>query len=1099
MAVWSDSTFVNINSGGNYAHYGNSGDTWVPATPAGIKEGYGFAQVFSVRTTTASTGDQYVKITSPDLNQEWILAVRCASTAAADSLSNGYTVRQAGSYLWYYSGGGTEVALHGVTLPSGTATVEMRVVGTLVTVYVNGSALDSHNYSATPQTGQYAGFGSANGAVVVNAEGGDVGGAATVPAQVTALVATGGIGTQINLTWDVPDNGGAAITGFRIRRAPDVAGSPGTYTTLVPTTGSTTAAYSDTGLTLSQHWWYTVAAINSVGTGSDSTADDAIVADPPPPAFTEDFSNGLGMWTIARWRSQMSQVGNAGYVPPSSNDDLHYDGVSGTHTTPTGTGILPPYDIFVGSNDWLYVGGGAQNYGDTHLRCAQKMDLTGSGPWTIRLGFVPNINTAGLLGWSTLYATDKPMASPSMTGENSAGPVPQYGFSVRLDYSNMSDGIGGLHPAPAVFTYNNYVEAGEADSGHAIFGISQSAVADVVMTFTRSNMRITANGVVWFDRPWTIHSSLTSVWLYLGAHNHATRKYAPFPDSRSAIFSYFEFDGTVIPPQYSYAVPDSLVLTSGVGEDAAAPGINTGWGSPTGTLTIPSVPANVSSAQLVLSSHWWPDSPDSDAYYVRYSLNGHTTHDERSDYREGAGAYNYAFHVNPAELIQGDNTLNISLIGQSGAFPPYVGNISLLVEAFATGQIAIGGTVVPKLAIGGTAVRSLSLGNLEIWRAPLPPQVPTAPTLILLTAGSGTLAVRWSQPVARGSAITDYTIQYRTSPAGTYTAFAHTAQTTRTITITGLATTTAYDVRVAAVNSVGTGGWSNVLTLTTTGPPAAPAQVTGLTTGATTSTSVALTWTAPANGGSAITDYTVQYAVSPPGTSWTTFSHSASTATAITVTGLTAATTYVFRVAAVNAIGTGTPSAASSPVTPGAPVLYTDNFNRANSGTLGTPWVTVDAAIALASNRATASAAGGSSMKYNQTFANDQWAEVDMVCVPGSSGNSLGPAVRLGSAGGGAYFANYDASTQNIDVYRRDASGDYAEAVANYSTTGLSGTFKCRVEAEGSTIRMYINDVLRGTGTDATVASGQPGLWGAQYGATASADNFRCGNLPYTP
>jgi hypothetical protein len=258
---------------------------------------------------------------------------------------------------------------------------------------------------------------------------------------------------------------------------------------------------------------------------------------------------------------------------------------------------------------------------------------------------------------------------------------------------------------------------------------------------------------------------------------------------------------------------------------------------------------------------------------------------------------------------------------------------------------------------------------------------------------------------------------------------------------------------------------------------------------------VTLNWTAPANGGSAITNYLLE--TSANGTSgWSTVT--TINALTYTHTGRTNGTIYYYRVSAINTIGTGSPSNVAN-ATPTSAVVYSDGFNRANNSTLGSPWVTVDAAIPLANNKATASTAGGSSMKYNQTFSNDQWAEADMVCVPGSAGNSLGPAVRLGAAGGGAYFANYDASTQNIDVYRRDGSGNYAEAVANYSTTGLAGTFKCRVEAQGTTIRMYINDVLRGTGTDSTVASGQPGLWGAQYGATATADNFRCGNLPYTP
>ena len=93
--------------------------------------------------------------------------------------------------------------------------------------------------------------------------------------------------------------------------------------------------------------------------------------------------------------------------------------------------------------------------------------------------------------------------------------------------------------------------------------------------------------------------------------------------------------------------------------------------------------------------------------------------------------------------------------------------------------------------------------------------------------------------------------------------------------------------------------------------PDAPAAPTG-TPG---DTQVSLSWTAPAANGASITDYAVQYAVSPPGTSWTTFTDAVSAATAATVTGLTNGQAYVFRVAAINSAGQGAYSSASSPVT----------------------------------------------------------------------------------------------------------------------------------------------------------------------------------------
>jgi predicted phage tail protein len=78
---------------------------------------------------------------------------------------------------------------------------------------------------------------------------------------------------------------------------------------------------------------------------------------------------------------------------------------------------------------------------------------------------------------------------------------------------------------------------------------------------------------------------------------------------------------------------------------------------------------------------------------------------------------------------------------------------------------------------------------------------------------------------------------------------------------------------------------------------------------------VTLSWSAPAfNGGTAITDYFIEY--SDDGTTWALFSDGTSTLRATAVTGLSNGTPYYFRVYAINSVGMGLPSASSLPVTP---------------------------------------------------------------------------------------------------------------------------------------------------------------------------------------
>lgn len=97
----------------------------------------------------------------------------------------------------------------------------------------------------------------------------------------------------------------------------------------------------------------------------------------------------------------------------------------------------------------------------------------------------------------------------------------------------------------------------------------------------------------------------------------------------------------------------------------------------------------------------------------------------------------------------------------------------------------------------------------------------------------------------------------------------------------------------------------------------APGQVTGLTaTDFGTSRSynsgrIDLSWTAPSNGGSAITGYFIERSLN--GVTYSTLvSNTGTTSTTYTDTGLTSAQIYYYRVSAINAVGTGTASSAAS-------------------------------------------------------------------------------------------------------------------------------------------------------------------------------------------
>lgn len=114
--------------------------------------------------------------------------------------------------------------------------------------------------------------------------------------------------------------------------------------------------------------------------------------------------------------------------------------------------------------------------------------------------------------------------------------------------------------------------------------------------------------------------------------------------------------------------------------------------------------------------------------------------------------------------------------------------------------------------------------------------------------------------------------------------------------------------------------------------PGTPMAPQSLAAGTATSSTVPLTWSAPVyNGGSAITDYIVQYKETISGT-WLTFADGTSAATGATVTGLTSSTSYDFRVAAVNVNGTGPYGDTVTATTDVAAVVSVDAVSNATLG-----------------------------------------------------------------------------------------------------------------------------------------------------------------------
>jgi hypothetical protein len=251
-----------------------------------------------------------------------------------------------------------------------------------------------------------------------------------------------------------------------------------------------------------------------------------------------------------------------------------------------------------------------------------------------------------------------------------------------------------------------------------------------------------------------------------------------------------------------------------------------------------------------------------------------------------------------------------------GGVPTSVSTIAWISGNIVTLTITDGGLGDDDGVVNGEIVDPVVLLGVAPVTVPSTPQAPTG------TAGNGQVTLFWSAPASNGSVIDSYTITQSTSASGPFTASSSSCTNINalTCTATGLTNGTSYYFAVSARNAIGISPQSpasNAVTPATV--PSTPQAPTG-TAG---NSSITLTIAAPtSDGGSTITGFLVTQSTSTTGTFSPVTAGTCTTLTSAgtcTVTGLVNGTTYYFKVAAINAVGTGTDSDFSAGITPVAP------------------------------------------------------------------------------------------------------------------------------------------------------------------------------------
>jgi hypothetical protein len=191
------------------------------------------------------------------------------------------------------------------------------------------------------------------------------------------------------------------------------------------------------------------------------------------------------------------------------------------------------------------------------------------------------------------------------------------------------------------------------------------------------------------------------------------------------------------------------------------------------------------------------------------------------------------------------------------------------------------------------------------------PNAPTSPSAAS-TSSTSTILVSWTNP---GGTLTDNYVFWQAGSACGSATKIDIGSVVTSYTVTGLTTNALYCFYAQAVSLGGASASSSIVTARVATVPAAP---TGLTVGTVTASSVPLSWTAPGGGG--ITNYTAWRWTGASCSGTVAQTYSVGTGTSYTVTSLSGATSYSFKVSAFNATG-GSPlsSCVAATTLPGAP------------------------------------------------------------------------------------------------------------------------------------------------------------------------------------
>ena len=841
-----------------------------------------------------------------------------------------------------------------VSTDGGTTWTDLLATPTTALSFTHTGLVTGQNYSY--QVAAINSVGNSPYTAVLSAIAGDV------PAQVTGLSTTAVSDTEIDLTWNIPANNAYPVSSYNILRSTDGT----TWTTLTSTTNS----YSDTGLTADTNYAYKVSAVNTLGTGIESSTVQQRTFGLPDPVTTITLSPQSTTQINLSWtQPNLNGFSLVGYTVQQSTDSgATWTTLSTqTSTTYSATALTQNtvYDYRINTENTFGSIDGTSNAATTYpiatnlisgvTQSDTEIQVTWNaiaGNGAVQYSLERSVDSGVTWTPATIYITSTTFTDTGLT--------PLSGYNYRVTSVNSAGLSSTSISSNTVTTFG----PPEAPTNLALTALLNAEIkldwsAPTVTNggpITGYNIERSTNGSTWSvvinnisGLTYTDTGLTTSQVYYYKVSAVNAYGISVFSSSANVMASDVPSQVTGLTattlPNYEIQLDWTAPNANGYPISGYTIERSTDAGSTWNILVANTQNTNITYTDINLTV--------SQTYHYRISaVNQVGTGLASADANAQAGDVpdatvltatpTTAGQIDLSWTVPNDNGFTITkyLVERSTDGITYAQIASIVPSTGVTtySDTGIVGTLYYYKVTTENAVGFSADSNVESLNAG---DIPGITTNLAGTTQSDTqINLTWSAAAPNGYPITGYKIEQSVDNLN-WTPIVPDTQTAQTShTVSGLTEKTDYYYRVSGINTIGSGPVSSTVLLHTFGPPDAITVISGTTT----STSATLTWTAPYDHGSAITGYKVEVQDFVTG-NWLNLS-TVSTTT-YTQINMIPNTQYEYRVTAINPYGTS-----YSPNT----VLTTLSVAS------GTPTVTVISGTEL---RVDWAAATGTGVTYN--------------------------------------------------------------------------------------------------------------------------------------